>query len=188
MPFNCIDFSPFTHSGLEATRSVKLARNAKKKSAVTVCVLAFVHGWKMNNNFFIWLPWKGRKTERKTSLHDAEILERKISSFPLHSSQISRLDWGITKVPTLNIFSNLWYFSLNIIYGRTFFSQLLSSWTALEPSRRLITQIIYGLLSGSVAECLSSWRDLFASMYEFKSLFDDNWLMDSARFANCWIC
>lgn len=95
----------------EATGSVKLAENAKKKSSVPVCV-CFVHGWKMNNNFFIWLPWKERKkreTERKT-FRDTETLERKIPSFPFHSSRIGRFDGRITMVPALNVFSNLWCF------------------------------------------------------------------------------
>lgn len=72
---------------LEATGSVKLAENAKKKSSVPVCV-CFVHGWKMNNNFFIWLPWKESKKGRRKGRLSATHKCSRGKSLPSLSTQV----------------------------------------------------------------------------------------------------
>lgn len=71
----------------EATGSVKLAENAKKKSSVPVCV-CFVHGWKMNNNFFIWLPWKERKKGRRKGRLSATQKRSRGKSLPSLSTRV----------------------------------------------------------------------------------------------------
>lgn len=117
----------------EATGSVKLAENAKKKSSVPVCV-CFVHGWKMNNNFFIWLPWKEKKKgdgKEDFPRHRNAREENPFLPFPLES------DWAIrwknnNGTSAECIFQSL-MLSLNIIYGRIFFSREFSSSSLLSP-------------------------------------------------------
>lgn len=97
--------------------------------------------------------------------------------FPLEPNQATRLrNNKSTNAESLILFPK-YYLWPNIFLATSLFTD--RSWAFATTD---YTQIVNGLLSGPIAELTSSWIDLFASMYEFESLFDDNWLGDCANF------